>query len=218
MTSITPSLGSVYQFTFESDFESFNGVYKLVKLMTYDEYLEDGNNLLDDFFTPNGQDETALNEALPTIRASKIMKLVTPNDLEESKVVFAPLCYVKTVPDFNVKCYKEFGLIVSVGVIDEVDSLEYIRTNLIEQFSAALGIHTNPKFVTLGDVWLSESQYAEIKAQRDQDALATINYFSENKRLQQQLNKAHTKIQYYEELVKQLNDQITELTGTTGGL
>ena len=41
MAAIVPTPGVVYKFVFDSGYDCYNGTYRLVKLMTYDEYLND---------------------------------------------------------------------------------------------------------------------------------------------------------------------------------
>lgn len=218
MTIITPTPGVVYRFVFVSGFDVFNGTYRLVKLMTYDEYLEDGGNLLTDFFTPNNKDETELAKDLEKIRVSKIMKLVSPDEMDNTVEVYAPLIYLENTPDHRVKEYKKFGIVSYIGITENAEDLDFVRDNITQQFQAALGITPDPKFVYTGSSWLTDEEYLEELAKRDETIKEIINYFSENKRLQTQMSATNSKLKAYEELILNLQQQVKDLQNQdTGG-
>ena len=52
--------GSIYKFVIGNGLEHFNGIYKVAKVVTYDEFLLNGRNLLTDLYTPVGKDEDDL--------------------------------------------------------------------------------------------------------------------------------------------------------------
>lgn len=200
-TIVTPTTGIVYKFTFETGFENSNGVFKLVKLMTYDEYLNDGGNILQDFYIPNNKTEDDLNKELSVIRESRIMKLQTPNELGEVSSYFAPLSHLKCTPDHNVKQYAKLGIITYIGVVGEGELLDYATTNIKEQFEAALGITTEPKLVNIESVWLTDTEYREEVAKRDESKKKILNYYSENLKLNVEVTSLKTKLKKYEELL-----------------
>lgn len=209
---IAPSPGVVYKFLYEPGYNAYDGVYRLVKLMTYDEYLEDGGNILADFFVPNHKTEEDLNLELEAIRSSKIMKLVSPEDTDETTVIYAPLCYIRDVPDCNVKEYQSFGVVAYVGITDDLTQLDYVKGNIVEQFESALGISSNPQFVITKTVWLTDAEYQDELVRREATKKAVINYFSENKRLQKQLSQQKTLIAEYERLIISLTRQVETLS------
>lgn len=211
-TLFTPIPGTVYKMIFESGYNSFDGVYKLASLMTYDEYIEKGGNLLVDFYTPNQKTEEDLNNDLPNIRISKIMKLVSPNT-DETVEHYAPIIFLKETPDFNIKKYMKFGIVGYVGITDNPDDLSFIKENIKEQFEAALGITIEPQYVSTGEIWLSDEEYAEVLKERDDTKKRVINYYSENVRLVQQNTQLRTMIGEYKTLVIALQKEIEKLEG-----
>ena len=54
---MTPTAGCVYNFTFKSGYNVFDGIYKVSKIMTFDEYVNDGGDIDNDFFSPNDKSE-----------------------------------------------------------------------------------------------------------------------------------------------------------------
>ena len=98
---MTPTAGCVYNFTFKSGYNVFNGIYKVSKIMTFAEYVDDGGDIDNDFFSPNDKSEE-LNNELPNVQTSKILKLSHPSD-DDLDPIFVPMYYLECTPDFNVK-------------------------------------------------------------------------------------------------------------------
>lgn len=211
MIAITPTPGVVYKFVFSAEYEEFNGTFKLVKLMTYDEYLEDGGNLLADFFTPCGKNEEDLIRELPNIRDSKIMKLVSPDPMDTETIKFAPVIYLGQTPDHNVTKYFDLGIISHIGITDKPEDLDFVKDNLVEQFEAAMGITPDPKFMSIREQWLTKEEYDNEVAKRDATKKKVINYFSENRRLHALLSSQNTKLSEYEALIKNQHEYIESL-------
>ena len=197
-TIYTPTVGVVYKFTFQNGYNVFDGTYRLAKLMEYDEYLNDGGDLLTDFYEPNGKTETELNADLNIIKASKIMKLVDPDALISSansttsttnaaQAVFAPLCLLLSSPDYNVKKYNNLGVIAHMGITDSSTDYTFMLDRVTEAVEATLGVTPAPKLVILGHKWLTDEEYAEIVAERDESKKSLTNYYSENVKLQKQV-------------------------------
>ena len=210
-TAHTPTVGVVYNFTFAPGYDAFNGVYRLTKLSTYDQYLGDGGNLLNDFYTPNGKTQEDLDRDLSEIRSSKIMQLSSPETLNDGTVRYAPLCFLQTTPDHNVHQYQRFGIIAQIGITDDPTDLDFVRTALIEHIEAATGITPDPRYVTLAAVWMTEAQYAEEVAKRDETKKHIINYYSENQRLQQSQAQLQTLLKQYETTIIKQQQQLEKL-------
>lgn len=198
---ITPTVGVTYKFSFEAGYNALDGVYTLIRLMTYDEYLADNRNLLDDFYTPNRKSDTDLDADIITIRNSKIMKLTSPDKLETDSEIYAPLCFLKDNPDYNVNKYSDLGIITHVGVTNDPSTLTSLAEAISEHLSAEFGIEADPKFVVIRDVYLTDSDYADIIAERDSSKKKIVNYFSECKRLHNVDAASRSKLAAYEELL-----------------
>ena len=87
-----------------------------------------------------------------------------------------------------------------------------MKRNLIEACESALGITPDISFVTLEEKWLTDEQYQEILAERDQSKMKNYNYYRENLRLQKQISQANTKLNEYERIIVKLQQQIDALT------
>ena len=211
MAAITPTPGVVYNFIFDPGYDKYNGIYRLVKLMTYEEFLADGGDILQSFYSPNGKDETDVNNDLSKLYTTKIMKLANPDELEEAVEIFAPLMYLTETPDHNVQEYQRFGIVSEVGITDNVDHLDFALDAINESMEGALGITPKTHLITLGSKWLTDAQYQELLSERDENLKKVINYFKSCKDLERRLAQEKTKVQLYEQTVVNMQKQIDEL-------
>lgn len=211
---ITPTPGVVYKFYFRGGFTDFNGTYRLVQVMTYDEYVKENHDIVADFFVPCGKTAEDALADLETIRTSQIMKLRTIDELDTGTEKYAPMAYMDKNPDHNVKKYSKLGVVAYIGIVDEVETLDYINNNLREQFTAGLGIDPQPQFMSTGEVYLTDDEYKEEVAKRNESARQIINYFSENRRLEKVISQQKTRLEAYEAtiaaLVKKLRSDTSD--------
>lgn len=207
---ISLTLGSIYSFSLEEGYTNFDGIYKVVKIMTYDEYVAEGRDIIADFFTPNEKTQEEANNQVELLQKSKILKLVPPSSTDETDVIYVPSEFIKETPDFNVGRYPTYGLVAYIGITKNTDTLKTIRDGLEQHIRAATGIDPELTFVSTGEQWLTKTQYEEELAKADEQKKRVLNYFSENIRLEKQLAQANSKIQAYEELIIQLNQKLSE--------
>ena len=205
---ITPTVDSVYKFSFEPRFSSYDGIYRLVKLVTYDQYLEDGGNILTDFYKGCDLQEADVTTDLADLRESKIMMLANASAVTDEISLYAPLCFVKEVPDCNVKKYYKFGMISYIGITDDPTTLDYMKTAFVQHVESALGVTPDPRFMTLKEVWMTDDEYQAELAARDATKKQVVNYYSENQRLQKQLAELKTLLADYETTIIKQQKQL----------
>ena len=129
-----------------------------------------------------------------------------------TETLFASTYFLEDTPDFNVSKYNVFGITADVGIVKDVESLRFMKDNIIEAFETVLGITPKISFVVIREKWLSDTQYEELQASRDETKKGIYSYYAENLRLQKQISQANTKINEYENLIINLQRQIEELT------
>lgn len=209
-TIATPTVGAVYNFKFDTDYTSFNGTYKVDGIMSYDEYLANGGDIVSDFFEPNNQQAAADTEIIK-VRQSVIMKLESPNDDDDTPSRYAPLCYVSETPDFNVKKYQKFGMITYIGICEDPALFDFMKSTVTDAVEASFGISPQPMFVVTGEQWLTDTEYNDVLKSRDNTKKKVLNYYSENLRLEKELSQLKTKINEYEKLIINLQTQVNNL-------
>ena len=208
--SIIPTVGVVYKFTFLDRFTILDGIYRLIKLMTYDEFLEEGGDLLTQVYEPCGLTESDVNDDLETIKASKIMKLKSP-ETKGSTLLYMPLCFMETTPDHNVQCYYKFGVTAYVGITSDPNTLDEVKNTIIDRCKSMLGINPDPALITVGEEWLTDSEYQAELERREAVKTGVVNYFSENARLLKENSSLKSKLEAYEEIIVRQNAIIEEL-------
>ena len=204
---IMPSVGSAYKFVFESRFSDLTNVYEVKKIMTYNEFLADGRNILTDFYELCSLTQSDVDKDLAKIRESKILKLHKP-DHNTDDDIYAPLFTVENVPDCNVKRYYNVGMVSKVGITEDPNDLDYMKNTFVEVVESSLGITPDPIFTTIGEgVWLTDDEYKAEVAKRDKNKLKVMNFFKKAKELEVQLSEAKTKINAYEQLIVKLHKE-----------
>lgn len=209
---IKPIVGAVYNFKFIPEFSYFDDIYKVVKIMTYEEYVADGGNLLTDFFEPVNKTNEDIEACIEYVRNCDILKLTRPNEASSTETRFVSTYFLEETPDYNVKKYNNFGIVADVGLIGDVESLRFMKDNITEAFESVLGVTPRVSFVILNEKWLTDSQYEAVLSERDESKKKLYSYYAENLRLQTQISQANTKINEYEKLIVNLQRQIEELT------
>lgn len=211
-TLIKPVVGGIYNFKFQTGYTKFDGVHKVVKIMTYDEYISDGGDIFTDFYEPNEKTEDDINSTIDGVMINDILKVVQPNYETVEETLYIPTYFLEETPDYNVSRYHKFGIIANVGVIGDPDNLNFMKANITEAFESVLGITPDVSFVALEEKWLTDEQYQEILSERDDTKKKSYNYYKENLRLQKQISQANTKINEYEKLIISLKQQLDALT------
>lgn len=215
MAVITPVVGMVYGFKFKDGYNAFAGVYKVEAILTYQEYLDQNGDIFTDFYEPNNKTQSDLNKDLESLREGKILKLATVDESEDTTYYYVPSLYIESSPDYQVKQYTKFGIVAYIGVTENPEDLTYIKDNLVAQSEAALGITPKIQFMSLGKIWMTQSEYNDELAKRNTEKIKTINYFSEMKRLTTELSAANTKLAECEKLIIKLskNQKSTKTEG-----
>jgi hypothetical protein len=216
-TLIKPIVGAVYNFKFKSEFSEFDDIYKVVQILTYEEYVSNGGNLLSDFFEPVNKTQEDVDACIEHVRTCDMLKLTKPNEESMTETRYVSTYFLDETPDYNVKKYNNFGLIANVGIVGDVESLRFMKDNIKEAFESVLGITPKVSFVILNEKWLTDAQYEEVLAERDESKKKLYSYYAENLRLQKQVSQCNTKIMEYERLIISLQQQLEELTTVNGG-
>lgn len=211
-TLIKPVVGGIYNFKFQTGYTKFDGVHKVVKIMTYAEYVSDGGDIFNDFYQPNQKTQEDLNNTINGVMANDILKVIQPNYDTIEETIYIPTYFLEETPDYNVSKYHKFGIVANVGIIGDPNNLSFMKDNIAEAFESVLGITPDISFVALEEKWLTDAQYQEILAERDENKKKSYSYYKENLRLQKQLSQANTKINEYERLIINLKEQIDALT------
>ncbi len=187
-----------YKFSFVSDFSSLDGVYTVKKIYAYVELLDDNLSLLPTYEAV-GKTQADLENDVNMYRTQEIYKLVHPED--ETIIWYIPEGLFSTVPNYNVKKYSDFAIALRVGIYPDEDKLIYVQNVLQQQLSAMLGFTNGPDIISVGEKWLTDEEYKDAVADREQAAKTVVNYFSENIELRKQIDHLKDRCNAYEEII-----------------
>lgn len=213
-TVIIPTVGQAYNFTLNAKYSYANGIYRVKKLMTYEEYVNSRHNILEAFYSPGDLTQEDVDQDLPYLRTSVIIEVGAPDEDSSTIVECIPLCFVYDTPDHNVHRYHKFGLITYCGLTNNIDQFDYLKENVKNMFSACLGISPDPFWVDVGYVWMTEAEYEAQQSHQEEQAKQVVNYYTENIRLQAQYNSVNVKFNSYEEIILNQEQQIAQLKET----
>lgn len=191
-------LGWTYKFQFIKGFESLNSVYKLVKMYTYDELLEDGIDLSSSLYALVGKTEVEYEEDAPSYKTQKILKLKHPTS--QSRIIYVPVGILAEIPNYNVKSYSKLALALELGIYPNTEDIAYVSNLLQEQLSTMLGFANAPNLIAISQVWLSDDEYQDITSSRE-NAKQVVNYFSENIKLREINMELTSRINALEQII-----------------
>ena len=196
-------LGWTYKFSFIQDFGVLDGIYTVVKVYSYEEFLSDGLSLVD-LYSLVAKSEAELEQDLQTeefnYRNQEIYKLRNPENY--TTVIYVPESIIASVPNFNIKKYSNVVVAMNLGLYPGEEDLAAVRSIMSEHMVSQLGYGDTPDLITIGHEWLTEEEYNERHAIREQNKQDIINYFSECQKLTEANTHLSGIIDNYEKLFK----------------
>jgi len=185
-----------YKFFFIDGFDLLNGIYKVVKIYSYQELLDEALSLYDDLYKHVGKTEEELETDITKYNKEPILKLVSVDD--STKVYYVPLAVLLYTPDLTVKPYSKIAIGVNVGPIADPEQISHIVQIIKESISKQFGVTNDPQLFNTGTVWLTDAEYAVIEADRKTAATEIINYYGENQKLRADIQKLKEQLAVYE--------------------
>lgn len=196
-------VGWTYKFGFIPDFSSLDGVYSVVKIYSYEELINDGIDLNDGLYSKVGKTPANLEEDISLYRNEDIYKLVDPDNSEN--ILYVPFPILLSTPDPNIKKYSKLVVGINVGPCEDSSELDHVMTTMHEILEKMVGYTQTPQAFSIGSVWMTDSEYADLVAQRQTASREVVNYYSENLKL---LNE----ISGYKAQIAALTQTITNIT------
>ena len=98
--------GYVYKFTFNSMLESYNGIYRVLSILTFDKLVNSNIDLYNVTYKPVNISEEDYLDIISDIQDKDILEL---QKVDEDIVVYIPEYHNIKTPNFNVKAYYKLG-------------------------------------------------------------------------------------------------------------
>ncbi len=186
----------VYNFSFKSEFESLDGIYKVLGILSYEELLATGIDLIPQLYTPQSLTEVDFENDLTQIRTSQIFKLQSVDD--EGIIQFLPEVHLKNVPDANVQQFLDLAIACKIGVHIDPDTVSTLRSEIQQVIEAMIGEAHTAEIYTVDKKWLTETEFQAIEAARAASITTVSNHYTESVALQLEVDRLRTLIAGYE--------------------
>lgn len=197
-----PYVGTVYKFVFISPFDTYNGVYTVLRIMTFDEVVSDGVDMVK-LYTSVGKTEEDYNEAVKTgLRYDDFLKL---ENIITKEILHVPFSLAELEPDPNIKEYNRVALAVDLGIFDNISDISFAKNTIDSTIAKGLGVEASSHTFSIEKVWMTLEEYNKEVEKRAEKKSTLVNLYSEVLRLRKELDSQNQKIAYYEDLLIQLN-------------
>lgn len=192
----------VYQFSFITSFNSLDGIYKVLRIESYESIVAEGIDLFASLYESNGLTITAFETDIATIRDKRIFKLQSVSD--PNVIIFIPEHIQSTIPDVSVQQYMQLGITCNIGIHGDATEVQTLKNEIEQTIAAMIGEANSAVIYKIKDIWLTDSEYATIEANRAANVTTVSNAFTDKVALQLEVDRLRTKIIYYEDLIKSL--------------
>jgi hypothetical protein len=197
-----PVVNYAYAFTFETKFNSLDGIYIVKAIYSYEELVKANINLFEVLYESNSLDKTSFNNDIESIRENDVYKLESVDD--SSKVIYIPDIFFKNIPEINVAKYVDLGLAISLGIYKDKDQVTSIIADLVDIIQAKTGISNGAVLFSKADKWLRTTEYENIENTRNTNITDSSNNYTDKIALIKENQQLRDLITYYEDLVKAL--------------
>lgn len=156
--------GMTGKFTFVDQFTSLNAPYTLVRVMSWDDSLSQGYQVVD-VYTRVGLTADDYNAALSTLLGSNILVLRSVEDTTIADLVI-PEVLMASVPDTSIKLYPKVFLALNLGYYQDLEQISWLQTEVQQLISALTGSTGDALIMTKSEKWLTDAEYKEIEDAR----------------------------------------------------
>ena len=191
-----------YRFKFLNDFSRFDGVYTVVCIYSYPEFLREQVDLYSKLYQPCGLTEAKYDEDCIQYFKESIIQLKDPND--EDNIVYAPESIITSYPIYNVQEYADVAIAFKLGIYPSASEFKNEINSISEQIATSLGIEPETRIILTSKEYLTEDEYKSIQDKRNKNKSSILNYFSENVKLNKEILSLKTRIQKLESYIKKL--------------
>lgn len=165
--------GITYRLTFVTGFESLNGLYTVLKLLSHEEMLAEELSILD-FYTAAGKTEDEFTADKLEYVSGAYVKIQSA--IDETIVYYTSSLLLAYIPDYSAKPYNKLGLAIDIGTYRDEEELTGLTDAIKSFLTNRYGIISDPK-IFAHDVkqWLTDLEYDTILADRLINKTTVVN-------------------------------------------
>lgn len=201
--------GTTYSFKFKTvagiDFSVIDGIYKVTQELTYADILANKINMVESFYSKVGASASQWsidikNESLG-FAANSFYKLESVNNKLEPTIIYITKQIIDTYPDANIKKYSKLMLVLDLSVFDNPTLMTSVKDKVEQLIMNESGIDTESVLSVYDDVWMTVSDYDALEVIRNGNKTNSIDLYTENQRLKEQLSAANVRVNALEEII-----------------
>jgi len=194
-----PPVGATCLFTFSTPFASLNGVYTIIKTMTFETALATGVDFVASLYTPAGRTSSDYAAEYTNFANQTVLQLQGVG-LQNAPTYYAPLGTLLQIPDPTVKRYADIYMAIHIGPFPDETVYTWLKGQIDDLVASVTGNLDTVQFYSnpADDVYLTEGQYNTLQSQRAA-AVVTVNPLTTQiQSLVTQLDALQTQIAAYQ--------------------
>lgn len=200
---ITPPVTNLpYSFTFIDNLSSYDGIYVVNEVVQYATAQDRGLDLEKIYSDGNMIDQLITD--MPKLSQCLYLALDKKDDGKDDELI-VPMLALKNQPDPDVVSLQRFAVVAMVGPYEQEDELTYVKSLLEETMHKELGVDAEVSIFNYANQHLSSRDYAAIQKERLLKMESNGSLYAQLKKASDEIKALNTKVNAYEELLKQLN-------------
>lgn len=202
-----PHVSNICKFTFVEKFSALNGVYRVVKKMTYEQARTENIDFYKFLYNPVGLTKEDYSKDLDNYVNDTVLQLI---DLKQQNTIYLYTSLLKSVPDPTVKTYDQVILGINLGYFKNATDYEWIKSEFVEYIKQRLGSDGDAKFFAKQEnkVWLTDQEYQQIEDKRKTNIKNAMSVFQKNEELQNEIINLRNIIKTYDDLLTRVKGNV----------
>lgn len=220
-----PAAGTTCLFTFTTPFASLNGIYVIMRTMTFETALATGVNFVASLYTPAGLSAGQYTSDASSYANQTVLQIQSVAATKQ--ILYIPIGVLSQVPDPTVKRYSDVYLSIHIGPFADETVYTWIAGQLNDIASSVTGNTDTAQFYSnpADDVYLTHGAYAALSETRAAN-IKTITPLSVQKEsLFKYIETLQAKVAAYEKTIIALHTQntviqsiLSDATSTLGSI
>lgn len=157
-----PYVGSLAKFEFIPEFSELNGIYRVLRVLSYAEAISDKIDFKTDLYLKAGLEEEEYSENFQNYINNEVLLLQDVSDTVNKTIIPVFESLFTMYPDATIKKYGTCVALATIGLFQSVDEVSWLADDLTDVIRAVNPDATNVTIMmseTQGVQWLTDSEY-----------------------------------------------------------
>ncbi len=197
------NIGTTYSFTFVTDFQSLDGIYRVRAETTFSDCISSGVDFVSNLYVPAGRTSDDFKNEFVNYKNDKVavLELVA----NSSVIYYVPESIFLNIPDPTVREYYNLNLLVKLGAFERVESILPFVESVQDLLSSELGVTDTIKVITNSKrkIYLTQAEYQNLVNERDQNINRATSLRVQLVNKEKEIAYLRSLVSSYEALIKQ---------------